>query len=95
MRAPASHRCRWFWARIPKRQEKVDSSNATNLKKQAQDFRIFTQNAPILTTPQAAGFEMKNCSFQGVGTQAGFFSKSAQNKRSAVSLEKPTPFLRA
>ncbi|STO96742.1 valine--tRNA ligase [Helicobacter canis] len=33
--------------------EKADSSTAQNLSEQAKDSRIFTQNAPILNTPQA------------------------------------------
>ncbi|STO96578.1 ATP-binding cassette domain-containing protein [Helicobacter canis] len=54
--------------------QKVDSrDNAQNVENSAQDSRIFTQNAPILTTPQAEGFcddflkKLRFGGFQGGG----------------------------
>ena len=48
--------------------QKVDSrDNAQNVENSAQDSRIFTQNAPISTTPQAEGFCDDFGGFQGGG----------------------------
>ena len=48
--------------------QKVDSrDNAQNVENSAQDSRIFTQNAPISTTPQAEGFCDDFGGFQGAG----------------------------
>ena len=72
--------------------QKMDSSNAPNLNKQAQDSRIFTQNAKNSSKSQAEGFCDDFGGFQGAG--AGIYlgdNEQARAAESTKSAQKPTP----
>ena len=74
-------------------QLQLESTFATaTLHEPAKDSRSFTQNTPILNTPQAEGFEMRNCGFQGGGEGILLgVNEQAPAAESTICRSKPTP----
>ena len=73
--------------------QKMDSrGEAQTLSKPAQDSRSFAQNAQNVATPQAEGFEMRNCGFQGGGEGILLgVNEQAPAAESTICRSKPTP----
>ena len=66
--------------------------DTATLHEPAKDSRSFAQNAQNVATPQAEGFEMKNCGFQGGGE--GIYlsgNEQAPAAESTICRSKPTP----
>ncbi|WP_407380527.1 NTP transferase domain-containing protein [Helicobacter sp.] len=69
-----------------------ESTFATaTLHEPAKDSRSFAQNAQNVATPQAEGFEMRNCGFQGGGEGIYLAESQAPAAESTICRSKPTP----
>lgn len=65
--------------------------DTATLHKPAKDSRSFAQNAQNVATPQAEGFEMRNCGFQGGGEGIYLAESQAPAAESTICRSKPTP----
>ncbi|WP_299326903.1 NTP transferase domain-containing protein [uncultured Helicobacter sp.] len=66
--------------------------DTATLHEPAKDSRSFAQNAQNVATPQAEGFEMRNCGFQGGGEGILLgVNEQAPAAESTICRSKPTP----